>query len=119
MISNFLSPKAQKGDSVAAAEVSPAVTQVESATKSAGTQNAAKSAKLVRLEQKLEALEEEIDDGEWVPRTSSGKQKTPNQIRGAIRKFLAESATTQTAWLREIGINSNTFGRFMNGKYKD
>jgi hypothetical protein len=26
---------------------------------------------------------------------------------------------TQTAWLKEIGVNNNSFGRFMSGSYKD
>lgn len=37
----------------------------------------------------------------------------------AIRKFLSETTMTQTAWLKEIGVNSNTFGRFMSSNYKD
>lgn len=38
---------------------------------------------------------------------------------GEIRRFLAESPMNQTAWLQSIGINNNSFNRFMTGKYKD
>ncbi|KAF0690636.1 Aste57867_17985 [Aphanomyces stellatus] len=41
---------------------------------------------------------------------------TCQTIRGKIQKFLATKIMTQTAFLKEIGANSNSFQRFM--KYK-
>ena len=58
-----------------------------------------------------------VYEWDWYPRTASGKQKTPGQIRGAIRKFLSEKTITQTEWLKQIGVNNNSFGRFMRGSY--
>ena len=60
-----------------------------------------------------------IEDEDWVPTTASGKQKSPNVIRGEIRRFIGTGELTQTSWLKSIGINNNSFGRFMTGKYKD
>mmetsp|Transcript_64260 Transcript_64260/g.177803 ORF Transcript_64260/g.177803 Transcript_64260/m.177803 type:complete len:307 (+) Transcript_64260:285-1205(+) len=77
------------------------------------------ASKRERLENALEQLECEFDDGMWVPKTSGGKQVSPNSMRTKIRKFLAEKTMTQTAWLAQIHVNNNSFGRFMNGSYKN
>ena len=60
----------------------------------------------------------------WVPRTKSGKQKTPNVIRGELQRYIdkckAEKSKTQTMIIEEMGVNNNTFRRFMNPKtYKN
>ena len=54
------------------------------------------------------------DDPRWVPRTASGNQRTPNSIRLAFQKYIDESPETQTAILKRIGVNSNSFRKFMN-----
>jgi len=56
------------------------------------------------------------DDEDWVPTSSNGKQKSPNAIRSEITRFLATGAMTQTAFLKDIGCNSNSYGRFMRLK---
>ena len=45
-----------------------------------------------------------------------GNQKNCNVIRGEIGRFLAKGTMTQTAFLKEIGCNSNSYGRFMKLK---
>ena len=64
------------------------------------------------LERKLEQLELEMSSGQWYPRTSSGKQITPNALRGRIMRFLAESGMTQTEFLQRAGINPGSYSRF-------
>mmetsp|Transcript_41398 Transcript_41398/g.81120 ORF Transcript_41398/g.81120 Transcript_41398/m.81120 type:complete len:322 (+) Transcript_41398:35-1000(+) len=71
-----------------------------------------------------QSLEEYIDekmydggeDHEWVPRNKQGNQKSCNVIRTEITRFLSSSQMTQTAFLRDIGCNSNSYGRFMKLK---
>ena len=55
------------------------------------------------------------EDG-WVPRTSSGNQKSCNVIRGEISRFLARGTMTQTAFLQTISCNSKSYGSFMKLK---
>jgi hypothetical protein len=56
----------------------------------------------------------------WVPTMKSGKQRTPNMIRNELQRFLDQSNETQTAILERMGVNSNSFRRFMNPKtYKN
>ncbi|KAL7548284.1 hypothetical protein ACHAWF_011573 [Thalassiosira exigua] len=60
----------------------------------------------------------------WVPMTSTGKQKTPNVIRGELQRYIdqckADGTSTQTAIIQKMGVNNNTFRRFMNPKtYKN
>jgi len=60
------------------------------------------------------------EEEDWVPRTKSGKQKSPNQIRGELQRHIDASPETQTAIVARMGVNNNTFRRFMNPKtYKD
>lgn len=73
-----------------------------------------------KLLKQKEDLEDAISSGDWIPRSGpSGKQKSPNVIRSAIRKYLAEKGITQTEFLSRIGVNSNSYNRFMTQKYKD
>ena len=59
------------------------------------------------------------EDG-FIPRTASGKQKSPNQIRGELQCYIDSSNETQTAIIEELGVNSNSFRKFMNPKtYKN
>eukprot|EP00574_Skeletonema_japonicum_P014646 CAMPEP_0201714752 /NCGR_PEP_ID=MMETSP0593-20130828/1091_1 /ASSEMBLY_ACC=CAM_ASM_000672 /TAXON_ID=267983 /ORGANISM="Skeletonema japonicum, Strain CCMP2506" /LENGTH=556 /DNA_ID=CAMNT_0048204055 /DNA_START=48 /DNA_END=1718 /DNA_ORIENTATION=- len=60
----------------------------------------------------------------WVPRTKGGKQKSPNVIRGELQRYIdkckANRTSTQTAIIEKMGVNNNTYRRFMNPKtYKD
>jgi hypothetical protein len=56
----------------------------------------------------------------WVPTTASGKQKSPNVIRGELQRFIDASPLTQTAIIEKMGVNNNTFRRFMDPKtYKN
>lgn len=60
------------------------------------------------------------DEPDFVPRTSSGKQKSPNMIRSELQKYIDSSTETQTAIIDRMGVNSNSFRRFMNPKtYKN
>ena len=72
------------------------------------------------LEAKLDALETAMENGTWAPCTSTGKQISPNAIRGQIQRFLAEKTMTQTEFLRRAGaLNSGAYHRFMTGRYKN
>ena len=78
------------------------------------------SKKLEDLKKQLELLDAAIDSGKYAPTSKSGKQKSPNEIRTEIRKYLASSGSTQTKFLGQIRINSNSYGKFMKkGNYKD
>lgn len=57
---------------------------------------------------------------DFIPRTASGKQKSPNQIRGELQRYIDNASETQTAIIGQLGVNSNSFRKFMNPKtYKD
>ncbi|KAK1746921.1 RuBisCO large chain family protein [Skeletonema marinoi] len=77
-------------------------------------------------------VDEDDDDDEpkpwemegWVPRTKNGKQKSPNVIRGELQRYIdkckADGTMTQTKIIETMGVNNNTYRRFMNPKtYKD
>jgi len=58
------------------------------------------------------------------PMTKSGKQKSPNMIRNELQKYIdackANGTSTQTKIIERMGVNNNSFRRFMNPKtYKD
>jgi len=64
------------------------------------------------------------EDPEWIPVAKSGKQRTPNQIRSELSKYIdarkRDSGVTQGSILEEMGVNSNSFRRFMNPRnYRD
>lgn len=64
------------------------------------------------------------DDDDWVPRTKSGQQKSPNMIRNELQRYIdeckASGTSTQTAIISAMGVNNNSFRRFMNPKtYKN
>ena len=72
------------------------------------------------LEAKLDALETAIENGTWVPLTTTGKQLSPNTLRGHIQTFLAEKSITQTIFRRRAGgLNLSTFHRFMTGLFRN
>jgi hypothetical protein len=60
----------------------------------------------------------------WVPCTKSGKQKSPNVIRNELQRYIdqckATGTSTQTEIVSRMGVNNNSFRRFMNPKtYKN
>ena len=61
------------------------------------------------------------EDSDWIPVLKSGKQRSPNMIRNELQRYLDKTAgLTQTALCRELGVNGNSFSKFMNPKtYKD
>ena len=77
-------------------------------------------ARLEKLQKQLAELNELIEGGEgYIPRTASGKQRSPNQIRSEIRAYLQESQVPKTKFFKELGVNSKTHSTFMAGAYKD
>ena len=44
---------------------------------------------------------------------------TPGRLRGQIRKLLETTDIKITELQRMLGVNANSYGKFMNGKYKD
>jgi hypothetical protein len=59
------------------------------------------------------------EDG-WRPLNKSGTQRSPNQIRAELQKYIDNSSQTQTAITEGMGINNNSFRKFMNPKtYKN
>lgn len=44
---------------------------------------------------------------------------TPNQLRARIRKLLQQTDIKITEFQRMLGVNSNSYSKFMNGKYKN
>ena len=64
----------------------------------------------------------QCDDADWVPTTAGGKQISPNRLRGQITRYIAASVPKggKTAWVHsELGVNGNSFNKFMKGAYKD
>lgn len=71
------------------------------------------------LEKQLEDLRNSILAGTFDCKNAAGKPITPNQVRQDIRKYLDDSGSTQSKFLSDIGVNSNSYGKFMNGTYQD
>ena len=46
------------------------------------------------------------------------KRLSPQALRGKIRTFLQKYNVTATSFQKVIGVNANTYGTFMTGKYK-
>lgn len=56
----------------------------------------------------------------FVPRTASGKQKSPNQIRGELQRYIDDSGQTKTAVMNQLGVSPPSFYKFMDPKsYKN
>jgi len=59
------------------------------------------------------------EEEHFVPVTKAGKQKSPNVIRSELQKYI-DGSRTQTNIIDEMGVNNNTFRRYMNPRtYKD
>ncbi|KAL3770429.1 hypothetical protein ACHAWO_009509 [Cyclotella atomus] len=70
------------------------------------------------------ATEMSWDHPQWIPRDMNGQQKSPNKIRGELQRYIdackADGSMTQTQIIDKMGVNSNSFRKFMNPKtYKD
>ena len=61
------------------------------------------------------------EDDDWVPVMKSGKQRSPNQIRNELQKYIDNSTETQTSIVQNrLNLSYNSFRKFMNPKtYKD
>lgn len=60
------------------------------------------------------------EEDDFVPRTASGKQKSPNMIRSELQRYIDASSETKTAIAERMGVSYNSFSKFMNPKaYKD
>jgi hypothetical protein len=56
----------------------------------------------------------------WVPRMPSGKQRSPNQIRGELQRYIDNSGRTKAAIIERLGVNGFSFFKYMHPKtYKD
>jgi hypothetical protein len=57
------------------------------------------------------------EEEDFVPRTSTGKQKSPNQIRNELQRYIDASRETQTFTVNNrLGLNYSSFSKFMNPK---
>jgi hypothetical protein len=67
--------------------------------------------------------EEEVmpwEDEGWVPTTSGGKQKSPNQIRNELQKYLDSCGRTTKSVMDEMRVTNRGFYNFMNpANYKN
>ena len=61
------------------------------------------------------------DEEDFVPSTSTGKQKSPNQIRNEIQRYIDASSESQTCIVKDrLGLSYSSFSKFMNPKtYKN
>jgi hypothetical protein len=60
------------------------------------------------------------EEDDWEPMTKAGKLRTPNMIRGELQRYMDASKETQKAILACMGVNSNSFRKFMDPKtYKN
>lgn len=55
----------------------------------------------------------------WVPTNNDGSQTSPAEIRKQLESFIATSDRTKTSILASMGVNSNSFRKFMTKQYKD
>ena len=53
------------------------------------------------------------DGSSWVPMTRTGKQKTPNQIRSELQRYLNDSGRTTKSVMEEMGASSRSYYTFM------
>lgn len=58
-------------------------------------------------------------DPNWIPCYDNGEQKTPRDIRRELEDFLRDTDFTTSRILRALGVNSNSWRKFMVRKYKD
>ena len=54
---------------------------------------------------------------DWVPLMSNGKQRSPNQIRNELQRYIDKTeGVTMASMCRELGVSSNSLYKFMNPK---
>lgn len=58
---------------------------------------------------------------DWMPtNVATGKQKSPKQLRTELQRYLETTSRTKTSILLDMGVNSNSFRKFMDvDNYKD
>ena len=54
------------------------------------------------------------DDDNWVPRNKSGRQTSPNQIRGELQRYIDANSLTKSKLMKEMGVTGPAFYKFMN-----
>lgn len=58
-------------------------------------------------------------DPQWVPTNANGKQKTPNSIRSDLAAFMDANKFSRSKVISALGVNPNSFRKFMQHKYAD
>eukprot|EP00563_Minutocellus_polymorphus_P002121 CAMPEP_0181043290 /NCGR_PEP_ID=MMETSP1070-20121207/12626_1 /TAXON_ID=265543 /ORGANISM="Minutocellus polymorphus, Strain NH13" /LENGTH=298 /DNA_ID=CAMNT_0023121603 /DNA_START=358 /DNA_END=1254 /DNA_ORIENTATION=- len=60
------------------------------------------------------------DDDDWVPRNKSGRQTSPNIIRGELQRYIESNSLTKSKVMKEMGVTAPSFYKFMDHtSYKD
>ena len=54
------------------------------------------------------------DDDGWVARTKSGRQLSPNQIRGELNRYIDANSLTKSKVMKEMDVTGPSFYKFMN-----
>jgi hypothetical protein len=54
------------------------------------------------------------EQDDFVPRTSSGRQRSPNNIRNQLQKYMDASSDTETAIIERMGVSYDEFYDFVN-----
>lgn len=54
------------------------------------------------------------EQDDFIPVTSSGRQRSPNNIRNQLRKYMDASFETETAIIERMGVSYDDFRGFMN-----
>ena len=54
------------------------------------------------------------DDDGWIPRAKSGRQMSPNQIRGELQRYIDANSLTKSKVMKEMGVTGPSFYKFMN-----
>jgi len=53
-------------------------------------------------------------DPTWIPTDRAGRQIQPTQIRQQLVRFLQQTDMTKTAFLKKLGVNANSFNKFVS-----
>jgi len=53
-------------------------------------------------------------DPSWVPTDRRGRAVKPDEIRRGLVRFLKQTDMTKTAFLLQLGVNANSFNKFVN-----
>ncbi|XRB22312.1 hypothetical protein RI054_30g121630 [Pseudoscourfieldia marina] len=61
----------------------------------------------------------DLFDDEFQDFCQTNKAVSPGILRSQVRKFLEATGATATSFQEVIGVNSNSYGKFMRNEYKD